>query len=130
MFFLTCLMLLTLCRFQLWFGTFHPAVNWLANFLCLHTQAVYLNDSYSSKALYCDVPQSLVLGPLLFTVYTAPLVTLLDNHSSGHQFYMGDTQFTFCLTVYLVISPLQRVSFVPEKVLSCMVSNKYLVDHP
>jgi len=36
------------------------------------------NKRYSSRDLTCEVPQDSVLGPMLYTMYTAPLAEVVN----------------------------------------------------
>ena len=51
-------------------------------------------SSSKSKLSKLDygMPQGLVLGPILFVLYTQPLSQILFNHSCLHQFFADDTQ--------------------------------------
>ena len=77
-----------LTRLQNWFGLDGLSLDWFSSYLSLRSQAVSINDSISAfSTLSCGVPQGSVLGPLLFTLYTTPLGSVISKNSLKYHLY-------------------------------------------
>ena len=50
------------------------------------------NDCSSKHKMACGVPQEPVLGPILYSMYTAPSADVIKRHGMGFHFYADDTQ--------------------------------------
>ena len=73
-----------LTRLQNWFGLDGLSLDWFSSYLSLRSQAVSINDTISAySTLSCGVPQGSVLGPLLFTLYTTPLGSVISKIPSN-----------------------------------------------
>ena len=73
-----------LTHLQKWFGLHGLSLDWFSSYLSLRSQAVSINDSISAfSTLSCGVPQGSVLGPLLFTLYTTPLGSVISKIPSN-----------------------------------------------
>ena len=82
------------------FGFNGNVLSWFASYLNERTQCVKINNVFSTDVtLPYGVPQGSVLGPLLYTLYTAPLGKLIKNYDLNYHFYADDTQ------LYLSIEP-------------------------
>ena len=64
-----------------WFGVGGSALEWCFSYLTERFQSVEIGSTLSDlqKLLFC-VPQGSVLGPLLFSLYTSHLSTLIGKH--------------------------------------------------
>ena len=58
-----------------WFGVDGSVLKWFTSYLTDHYQSIKIGSTLSDLCkLLFGVPQSSILGPLLFSLYTTPLV--------------------------------------------------------
>ena len=75
------------------FGIADMALQWFTCYLTNRTQRVFINGGLSKPtSIEFGVPQGSVLGPYLFTLYTAPISNIITNHGIEHHLYADDTQ--------------------------------------
>ena len=80
-------------RLDDWFGFTGKALKWFISYLSGRCQGVKLGDCLSSQVdLTFGVPQRSVLGPLLFTLYTTPLSSMIIGHAILYHLYAADSQ--------------------------------------
>ena len=76
-----------LSRLDDWFGVTGKALNWFKSYLTGRCQRIKLGDCLSSTA---DL--KFVLGPLLFTLHTTPLSSMISGHVIPHHRCADDSQ--------------------------------------
>ena len=75
------------------FGVTRTAFRWFESYLSGRTHHVRIGTATSSERhLRRGVPQGSALGPLLFSLYTAPLSDILRKHGVGYHHYADDQQ--------------------------------------
>ena len=80
-------------RLDDWFGVSRKALDWFKSYLTGGRQRIKLGNCLSSKSdLFFGVPQGSVLGPLLFTLHTTTLSSLISGHAIPHHLYADDSQ--------------------------------------
>ena len=86
-------------RLSSWYRISGTALDWFTLYLSNRCQQVKIHD-YISEAVYISfgVPQGSVLGPILFTIYTAPLSHVIAEHDVEHHLYADDTQIYISLS--------------------------------
>ena len=77
-------------------------LEWFRSYLGRRRQHVRTSSSTSAPAfITCGVPQGSILGPILFLLYTADLLSLIERHGFIPHLYADDTQIlgSWCLIV-------------------------------
>ena len=67
-------------RLSTWYGISGTALSWFTSYLTDRQQAIKIDNCFSDMLpTSCGVPQGYVLGPLLFTLYTTPLSSVIQG---------------------------------------------------
>lgn len=75
------------------FGVTGQCLSWVTSYQSDRQQTVCISgEKFTSHTLRCGVPQWSVHGPLLFTIYTAPLAAIIKQHGLHYHLYADDSQ--------------------------------------
>ena len=102
-------------RLNVYYGLGELALSWFISYLSGRTHSVKVVSTLSHPvALHYGVPQGSVLGPILFSLYTNPIGSIIHSHSSiNYYFYADDTQ------LYITLSP-EHFSHSIQKLKNCL----------
>ena len=81
-------------RLERRFGVTGLALARLQSYLDSHKQTITFNEHSFSQSFYIKYgfPQGTVLGPLLFTLYSAPVAYIIIQHELDFMIYSDDMQ--------------------------------------
>ena len=89
-----------------------------------HSQSVVVKNTFSSrKPLLHGVPQGSVLGPLLFSLYFAPLEDLIVAHGFDTMIYADDSQLYVAINTSNRSRLLSKLELCTRDILSWCTSN-------
>ena len=72
----------------------------------------------------CGVTHDSVLGPLLFTLYTTPLCSVIQSHNLDHHLYEDHTKIYVSLTTPYICRSLNQLSHCLQDVSLWMKNSK------
>ena len=87
-------------RLSTWYGISGTALSWFTSYLTDRRQAIKIGNCFSDMLpTSCGVPQGSVLEPLLFTLYTTPLSSIIQSYNLDHHLYADDTNIYVSLAI-------------------------------
>ena len=108
-----------------WYGISGTTLDWFISYLSDRCQQITILD-YISDVVFISfgVPQGSVLGPIFFTLYTAPLSRIIAEHDVGHHFYADDRQIYISLSGSEALESLSDLKFCVNDVFTWMTNWK------
>ena len=102
-------------RLNGYYGIRELALSWFKSYLSGRTHSVKVGCTLSHPvALQYGVPQGSILDPILFSLYTNPISSIIHSHSSiNYHFYANDIQ------LYIALSP-PNFSHCIQKLKNCL----------
>ena len=101
-------------------------LKWVQSYLNSRKQHIKIDEHLSDAfQLPYGVPQGLVLGPLLFTLYTAPLNSVISKFNVTHHLYADDRQTYLELDPRNFDSGITKLTNCLEAVQAWMENNKH-----
>ena len=112
-------------RLEVSYGIRSTSLGWFASYLDSRFQYVRCGLSKSTPTtVLCGVPQSSVLGPILFLLYTADIIRLIESHRLHPHVFADDTQIYGSCRPAAADQLQQRISTCIDDVALWMRSNR------
>ena len=116
-------------RMQRRFGVSGTALDWIESYLSERHQYVKLGRHRSSTVKCTSgVPQGSVLGPILFTLYTAPVADVITSRGVSYHQYADDTQLFYALSASEIDTSLTVVEECSRAVKRWFLENDLLLN--
>ena len=116
-------------RFGIRYGFEGCVLRWLSSYLSGRSHVVKIGNEFSHSVQDdCGVPQGSVMGPVLFSLYSAPIYDIIKAHDLSCMIYADDIQ------VYLTFPPNDReiaacrINNCIKDIISWSIKNKLLVN--
>lgn len=111
------------------YGITQTALKWFSTYLRGRTQCIDVGGVLSDEHLLEEgVPQGSVLGPVIFTMYTAPLGDIIASHGLNYMIYADDTQLYMILDRSKRSDDLSRLEKCVTDVKTWAVTNKLMLN--
>ena len=82
-------------RLEVTFGLGGTVLKWFTSYILGRYQSVAIDGKFSAPSpLNCGVPQRSVLGPVLFSIYSQPLSSVIEAHKCDFHKYADDTELS------------------------------------
>ena len=118
-------------RLAEWYGVSGMALAWSKSYFCGRHQQIKIDKYFSdSSLLEHGAPQGSVLSPLLFSLYTAPLIsTIISSYGLSHHLYADDTQIYISVAGDTATESKKNASQLYDRSISWMAQSKLKL-HP
>ena len=113
-------------RLNGYYGISELALGWFKSYLLGRTHSVKVGSTLSHPvALHYGVSQGSVLGPILFSLYTNPISSIIHSHSSiNYHFYADDTHLYIALSPANFSQAIQKLKNFLNDIQNFMFKNK------
>ena len=113
-------------RLNVYYGISELAFGWFKSYLSGGARSVRVGgELFHPVVLHYGVPQDSVLGPILFSLYTNPISSVIQSLSSiNYHFYADDTQLHITLLPENFSHSIQKLKNCLNDVQNFMFANK------
>ena len=113
-------------RLNVYYEISELAIGWFKSYLLGRTHSVKVGITLSQPAaLQHGVPQGSILGPILFSLYTNPISSIIHSYSSiNYHFYADDTQLYITLSPANLSHSVQKLKNNLNNIQNFMFTNK------
>ena len=116
-------------RFAKRYGFQGRVLEWLSSYLSARSHVVKIGHDFSDSVHdKCGVPQGSVMGPILFTLYSAPIYDIIKAHGLECMIYADDIQIYFTFPPSDREVAVSRINNCIRDIISWSIKNWLLVN--